>query len=133
MIEITSDPSRMDLHAIHAFLSQESYWANGVAFEVVRRAVAHSLPFGAFDDGSQVGFARVITDRATFAYLADVYVLPTHRGRGIAKQLMAAIAAHPDLQSLRRWHLVTRDAHALYAQFGFTPLDWPERHMMKRA
>jgi GNAT superfamily N-acetyltransferase len=131
MIEITSDPSRMDVRAIHAFLSQESYWAGGVAFDVVQRAVEHSLPFGAFDDGAQVGFARVITDRATFAYLADVYVLPTHRGRGIAQQLMSAIVAHPDLQSLRRWHLVTRDAHALYAQFGFEPLDAPERHMMK--
>jgi len=131
MIEITSDRARMDVASIHQFLSQESYWAKGVPVEVVQRAIDHSLPFGAFDGEAQVGFARVITDYATFAYLADVYVLPSHRGQGIAKQLMSAILAHPELQSLRRWHLVTRDAHGLYAQHGFEPLDAPERHMMK--
>ena len=131
MIEITSDRARMDVASIHQFLSQESYWAKGVPIAVVQRAVDHSLPFGAFDGDAQVGFARVITDYATFAYLADVYVLPSYRGQGIAKQLMTAILAHPELQSLRRWHLVTRDAHGLYAQHGFEPLDAPERHMMK--
>jgi GNAT superfamily N-acetyltransferase len=131
MIEITSDRGRMDVAAIHQFLSQDSYWAKGVPLEVVQRAIDHSLPFGAFDGEAQVGFARVITDCATFAYLADVYVLPSHRGRGIAKELMAAVLAHPELQSLRRWHLVTRDAHGLYAHFGFEPLDAPDRHMMK--
>lgn len=130
-IDVSDDRSRMDVDVIHAFLSQESYWAKNVPREVVERALEHSLCCGAFDGAAQVGFARVITDYATFAYLADVFVLPTHRGRGIAKRLMAAIVEHADLRGLRRWHLVTRDAHALYAQFGFTPIDAPERHMMK--
>jgi GNAT superfamily N-acetyltransferase len=130
-LEISADASRMDVDVIHAFLSQESYWAKNVPREVVERALEHTLCFGAFDGDAQVGFARVITDRATFAYLADVFVLPAYRGRGIARQIMTAIAEHPDLRGLRRWHLVTRDAHALYAQFGFTPIDVPERHMMK--
>ena len=130
-ISVTSDRTRMDLAMIYAFLSQDSYWAKNIPRETVERAVEHSLCFGAFDDDAQVGFARVITDYATFAYLADVFVLETHRGHGIAKQIMEAIAGHPALQGLRRWHLVTRDAHALYAQFGFEPIDAPERHMMK--
>ena len=130
-ISVTSDRARMDVDAIHAFLSNEAYWSKNIPREVVERAVTHSLCFGAFDGDAQVGFARVITDYATFAYLADVFVLESHRGRGIGKQLMNAIANHPELQGLRRWHLVTRDAHALYAQFGFKPIDAPERHMMK--
>jgi GNAT superfamily N-acetyltransferase len=130
MIEVTCD--RVDLDAVHRYLSEESYWAKGVTREVVERSIAHSLPFSAFDGETQVGFARVITDRATFAYLADVFVLPSHRGRGISKLLMSTILAHPELQGLRRWSLVTRDAHGLYAQFGFTALDLPERHMMRR-
>ena len=134
-ISVTSDRARMDLAMIYAFLSQDSYWAKNIPRETVERAVEHSLCFGAFDSDTkgdaQVGFARVITDYATFAYLADVFVLPSHRGRGIAKQIMEAIAAHPELHGLRRWHLVTRDAHSLYAQFGFEPIDAPERHMMK--
>ena len=131
MIEVSCDRARIDVDAVHRFLSQESYWANGVAREVVERSIEHSLPFGAFEGDALVGFARVITDRATFAYVADVFVLPSHRGRGVSKAIMAAIAAHPELQGLRRWHLVTRDAHGLYAQFGFEPLDAPERHMMR--
>ena len=128
-IEITSDRARMDVDAIHRYLSEESYWAMGIPREIVERSIAHSLCFGAFDGATQVGFARVITDYATFGYLADVFVVTSHRGRGIAKQLMAAVMAHPELQTLRRWQLVTRDAHALYAQFGWLPLDAPERHM----
>lgn len=131
MIEVSCDRERIDVDAVHRFLSRESYWADGVAREVVERSIAHSMPFGAYDGEALVGFARVITDRATFAYVADVFVLPSHRGRGVAKAIMAAIAAHPELQGLRRWHLVTRDAHALYTQFGFGPLDAPERHMMR--
>jgi GNAT superfamily N-acetyltransferase len=127
-IEITSDRARMDVARIHDFLGNESYWARGIPRERVERSIANSLCFGG---DLQVGFARVITDYATFAYIADVFVVQTHRGRGIAKRIMQAIAEHPELQSLRRWHLVTRDAHALYAQFGFTPLDAPERHMMR--
>lgn len=129
MIEISSERARMDVDAIHRYLSEESYWAAGIPRDVVERSIANSLCFGAFDDGTQIGFARVITDFATFAYLADVFVLPSHRGRGVSKRIMEAAMAHPDLQGLRRWHLVTRDAHGLYAQFGFVPLDAPERHM----
>jgi GNAT superfamily N-acetyltransferase len=130
-ISVTSDRARMDLAMIYAFLAQDSYWAKNIPRETVERAIEHSLCFGAFDGDAQVGFARVITDYATFAYLADVFVLPSHRGRGIAKEIMEAIATHPELHGLRRWHLVTRDAHSLYAQFGFEPIDAPERHMMK--
>ncbi|HEX8170023.1 MAG TPA: GNAT family N-acetyltransferase [Thermoanaerobaculia bacterium] len=119
-----------DVDLIHRYLSQESYWARGIPRELVARSIEHSLPFGAFDDDAQIGFARVVTDYATFGYVADVFVLDSHRGRGIGKLLMQSIREHPDLQRLRRWHLVTRDAHGLYAQFGFTPLDAPERHMM---
>ncbi|HEX2831635.1 MAG TPA: GNAT family N-acetyltransferase [Thermoanaerobaculia bacterium] len=130
-IEITHDRARMDVTRIHDYLSNESYWARGIPRERVERAIAHSLCFGAFDGAQQVGFARVISDFATFAYVADVFVVESHRGRGVSKQIMRAITEHPDLQNLRRWHLVTRDAHGLYAQFGFTPVDAPERHMMK--
>lgn len=130
-IEITNDRARMDVTRIHDYLSNESYWARGIPRERVERSIENSLCFGAFDDEVQVGFARVITDYATFAYIADVFVLESHRGHGISKQLMQAISDHPELQTLRRWHLVTRDAHGLYAQFGFAPLDAPERHMMK--
>ena len=131
MIEISTDRARMDVDAIHRYLSEESYWAKGIPRDRFERAIANSLCFGAFDGGAQVGFTRVITDYATFAYVADVFVLPSHRGRGISKQIMAAVMAHPELQGLRRWMLVTRDAHGLYAQFGFAPLDAPERIMMK--
>jgi GNAT superfamily N-acetyltransferase len=129
MMEIRCD--RMDVDVIHRYLSEESYWAKGIPRDVVERSIANSFCFGAFDDRQQIAFARVITDYATFAYLADVFVLPSHRGRGISKQLMQAIITHPRLAGLRRWHLVTRDAQGLYAQFGFEPLDVPERHMMK--
>ena len=129
MIEITADRARMDVDAIHRYLSEESYWAKDIPRERVERSIANSLCVGAFDGDAQVGFTRVITDYATFAYLADVYVLPSHRGRGISKEILSAVMHHPELQGLRRWHLVTRDAHGLYAQFGFAPLDAPERHM----
>ncbi len=129
MIEISTERARMDVDVIHRYLSEESYWAKGIPREVVERSIANSLCFGAFDDGVQIGFTRVITDRATFAYIADVFVLPSYRGRGISKRIMQAVMTHPELQGLRRWHLSTRDAHGLYAQFGFAPLDWPDRHM----
>jgi GNAT superfamily N-acetyltransferase len=123
--EISTDPSRLDVDAIHAFLSQ-SYWSPGIPRATIARAIEHSLCFGAFWEGRQVGFARVVTDRATFAYLCDVYVLEAHRGRGLAQQLMDRVVAHPDLQGLRRMMLATRDAHALYAKYGFTPLAAPD-------
>jgi len=127
-IAITTDPRRFDLGTIHDFLTK-SYWARGIPAEVVARAIANSLCFAALDGDRQVGFARVITDRATFGYVSDVFVLPSHRGRGVGKRLMAAIMDHPELQGLRRWTLFTRDAHGLYQQFGFGPSRHPERLM----
>lgn len=126
--EISTDKARLDLAVIHGYLVQ-SYWSPGIPRAVVARAIEHSLCFGAYCDGAQVGFARVITDAATFAYLADVFVLEAHRGRGVSKQLMRAVRAHPDLQGLRRFMLATRDAHGLYRQFEFEGLAYPERLM----
>jgi GNAT superfamily N-acetyltransferase len=129
--EISTDPARLDVDAIHAFLTQ-SYWSPGIPRATVARAIANSLCFGVFWQGQQVGFARMVTDKTTFAYLCDVYVLEAHRGRGVSKQLMAHVMKHPDLQGLRRMMLATRDAHGLYAQFGFTPLSAPDRIMEVR-
>lgn len=119
----------MDVDAVHAYLSGESYWARGIPREVVARAIQHSLCVGVFDAAAQVAFARAVTDRATYAYLADVYVLEPYRGRGLGKWMMETLVAHPDLQGLRRWSLMTKDAHGLYAQYGFTPLAHPDRSM----
>jgi GNAT superfamily N-acetyltransferase len=129
-IEISTDPRRFDLDLIHSFLTN-SYWAEGIPRDIVQKSIENSLCFGLYDQGKQVGFARVITDRATFAYLADVFIVESHRGQGLSKRLMEAIVAHPDLQGLRRWSLITRDAHGLYEQFGFKPLPTPERWMEK--
>jgi GNAT superfamily N-acetyltransferase len=126
--EITTDPSRIDLKMVHSFLTT-SYWAAGIPIETVERSIKNSLCFGVYKDNHQVGFARVITDRATFAYLGDVFVLPEFRAHGLAKWMMECIMAHPDLQGLRRWSLLTRDAHGLYRQFGFTQIKSPERWM----
>ncbi|SDO73358.1 Acetyltransferase (GNAT) family protein [Rhodoferax sp. OV413] len=125
---ISTDPQQLDLAAVHAYLAQ-SYWSPGVARERVERAAANSLCFGLFHGAQQVGFARVVTDKTTFAYLADVYILEAYRGQGLSKWLMQTILAHPDLQGLRRFMLATRDAHSLYAQFGFTALANPGRLM----
>jgi GNAT superfamily N-acetyltransferase len=126
---ISTDAARLDLDVIHGFLA-DSYWAKGIPREVVARSIQHSLCFGIYDrDGAQAGFARVITDYATIAYLGDVFVLESHRGRGLGKWMMECVVAHPDLQNLRRWILLTRDAHGLYKQFGFTPVKVPERYM----
>lgn len=127
-IAFSFDPAQFDVAAIHAFLST-SYWSPGVPLQVVEKAIAGSLCIGALHCGAQVGFARLVTDRATFAYLADVYVLPEHRGQGVSRAMLKALFAHPDVQGLRRMMLATRDAHALYAKFGFTPLAAPERFM----
>lgn len=127
---ISTDNARLDVGLIHRWLSETSYWAKGVQRDVVERSLANSLNFAVYHKSEgQVGFARVITDRATFAYLADVFVLEAHRGKGLSKQLMAAVVAHPELRNLRRWLLATWDAHGLYAQFGFKPLERPERIM----
>lgn len=127
-LSLSFDPSDFDIEAIHAFLST-AYWSPGVPREVVERAIAGSLCIGALVQRRQVGFARLVTDRATFAYLADVYVLPEHRGGGIARRMLEHLFAHPDVQGLRRMLLVTRDAHGLYAGLGFTPLAAPDRFM----
>lgn len=129
MYTISTDKSTLDIDRIHRYLSEESYWAKNIPRDLVELSIQHSLPFGAFAGDELVGFARVVTDYAVFAYVGDVFVVPEHRGRGIGKLLMAAIREHPQLQRLRRWHLLTRDAHALYTQFGFTPIARPERHM----
>ena len=130
--EIDDDPARLDLDVIHRYLSADSYWAQGIPRAVVERAVTHSLCFGVYAGNEQVGFARVVSDRATFAYLADVFILPVHRGQGLSKRLMAAVTAHPALQGLRRWMLATADAHGLYRQHGFAALAQPERFMERR-
>lgn len=129
MYTISTDKSRLDVAMIHRFLSEQSYWARNIPLDVVRRAIENSLCFGAFHGHEQVGFARVVTDYAIFGYVGDVFVLPEHRGRGVSKLLMRAIREHPSLQGLRRWHLLTDDAHRLYEQFGFHSLEQPQRHM----
>ena len=125
---ITTDQRRFDTAAIHAFLSR-SYWSPGVPLAVVCKALENSLAFGILRGDAQVGLGRVVTDRATFAYLADVYVLEAHRGKGLSKCLLEAIQAHDDLQGLRRFLLATKDAHSLYARFGFQALANPSRMM----
>jgi GNAT superfamily N-acetyltransferase len=130
---ITTDQSRIDCNAVHAFLTEQAPWSRGIALATVTRAMQHSLCFAALEhDGpgaALIGFARVVTDRATFAYLCDVFVLPQSRSRGVARALLAAIDQHAELQGLRRFLLFTRDAHGLYAAQGFTPLTHPERGM----
>lgn len=116
---ISTDLARLDFGVIHSFL-RESYWAQGIPREVVERAAANSLCFGVYRGDAQVGFCRVISDYVTFAYLADVFILPPHRGQGLSKWLVATVKSHPSLQALRQWVLFTADAHGLYAQFGFT-------------
>ncbi len=119
---VSTDPAKLDLAVIHKYLSEESYWAKHIPFEVVKRSVDHSFCFGLYYRGQQVGFARMITDKATFGYLADVFILPEHRGKGLSKWMLGFIHSHPDLQGFRRWLLGTLDAHELYKQFGWAPL-----------
>jgi GNAT superfamily N-acetyltransferase len=126
---ISTDRERLSVDVVHGFLTN-CYWAKGIPREVVARSIEHALCFGIYDgEGAQIGFARVISDFATIAYVGDVFVLETHRGRGLGKWLMHCITEHPALQNLRRWILTTRDAHGLYSQFGFTPVKAPERFM----
>jgi GNAT superfamily N-acetyltransferase len=125
---LSTDPARLDVAAIHRWLSEESYWAKHIPRATVERAVANSLNFGIYDaEGRQAAFCRVVTDRATFAWLCDVFVLPEFRGQGLSKWLVQQMLAHPDLQGLRRHLLATLDAHTLYQQFGYTLLGYPER------
>ena len=130
-LRIDTSREALDRDMIHAFLAEQAYWSRGIPRETVERAIEGSLCFGGYLDGRQVAFARVITDGATFGYLADVFVLPEHRGQGHAKTLMAAVMAHPQLQGLRRFSLATLDAHALYAGFGFTAPARPQSLMEK--
>lgn len=123
-MEISSDKDRIDRDAVHRFLSEEAYWSKGVGREQVDRAIEHSICFGAYgEDGAQIGFTRVVTDQATFAWVCDVFVLPAARGRGIGKALIAAVVAHDAVRDVRRIMLATEDAHGLYRQFGFTEPD----------
>ena len=126
---ISTDRDRLNVDLIHQFLSTSAYWALGRTRETVERSIENSLPFGVYEGAAQVGFARVITDYATFAYLADVFVLPEFRGRGLSVWLMEVISGHPQLQGFRRWVLATKDAHGLYRKFGFEGLKEPARWM----
>ena len=127
-IEVSTDDARLDLDLMHHFLAR-SYWSPGIPRHILERALASSVNFGAYGDGQQVGFARVVTDCATFAYLCDVFVLEAWRGRGVSKFIMECVMSHPDLQNLRRFMLATADAHGLYRQFGFEVIARPERMM----
>jgi GNAT superfamily N-acetyltransferase len=126
---VSTDPSRLDIDAVHTFLSERSYWAAGISRERFETALGNSLPFGLYRDERLLAFTRVITDFVTFAYLADVFVLEPFRRQGLSKLLLRAVFEHPRLQHLRRWMLGTRDAHDLYRQFGFMPLGEPQRWM----
>lgn len=128
---VSTDQSRLDLETVHGFL-KDSYWAREVPKAVVERSVENSLCFGLYWGDEQVGFARVVTDRATFAYLADVFVVERHRGQGLGKWLMEVVLSHPELQGLRRWMLATADAHELYRRCGFTGLGKPDIFMEKK-
>ncbi|SFF28104.1 GNAT family N-acetyltransferase [Spirosoma endophyticum] len=130
---ISTDKSKLDIDVIHRYLSQEAYWCLNIPLDIVQRSIENSACFGVYQGDNQAGFARVITDFATFGYLADVFILPEHRGLGLSKQLMTFIIAYPPLQRLRRIMLVTRDAHGLYEQFGFQPIDSPENTMFIKA
>lgn len=131
--EISTDKSKLDIDMIHKFLIEDSYWAQTRTFEQTKTAIENSICFGVYLNDRQVGFARVVSDRATFAYLGDVFILDEFRGRGLSKRLMETIVSHPELQGLRRWLLATKDAHGLYEQFEFAPLRLPERWMERTA
>ncbi len=126
---ITTDKNSLDVEFIHNFLANESYWARGRSLELVQRSIDNSINFGLFDGNKQIGFARVVTDLATFAYLGDVFIVEEYRGKKLAVWLMEVITSHPKLQGFRRWILSTRDAHELYRRYGFTELDDPTKWM----
>jgi GNAT superfamily N-acetyltransferase len=128
----SDDPALLDRELIYRYLSQESYWSTGIPRNVMERSLENSMCFGVYHATlGQSGFARVITDKATFAYLCDVFIIEQHRGQGLSKRLMQTIMEHPDLQTIKRFHLATRDAHGLYEQFGFEPLKEVHKYMAK--
>lgn len=126
---VSTDPSRLDLSSVHKFLTEEAYWSRGISFETFLKSVENSLCFGLYQQEMQIGFARVITDYSTFAYLGDVFVVEGYRRRGLGKWLIECVFSHPEVQELRRWMLVTSDAHGLYKQYGFKTLSHPESFM----
>jgi len=126
---ITTNRAKLDVNAIHNFLSTQSYWCQNIPVETVIKSIDNSLNFGLYYEDQQIGFARIISDFSTMAYLADVYVLPEHRGKGLSKWMMQVIMSHPELQGLRRWMLLTADAHGLYKQFGWKEIANPDRYM----
>jgi GNAT superfamily N-acetyltransferase len=129
---ISTDKSKLNIAVIHHYLSTASYWAKNIPLQKVQRSIEHSFCFGVYKNDEQVGFARLITDYTTYAYLADVFILDEYRGMGLSKWLMQFITTNAEVRGLRRWMLATQDAHNLYTQFGFTPLDKPERVMQRR-
>lgn len=130
---VSTDKARLQLDLIHRFLSEESYWARNRTRQQTMTAIENSVCFGLYDGEIQIGFARVVTDKATFAYLGDVFVVDDYRGRGLSKRLMESVISHPELQGLRRWILATRDAHELYRKYGFDKLTYPDRWMERAA
>lgn len=126
---ISTDRSKLDVDAIHNFLSTQSYWCQNIPFEKVKKSIDNSLNFGLYYKDQQIGFARIVSDFSTMAYLGDVYVIPEHRGKGLSKWMMQVIMSHPELQGLRRWMLLTADAHGLYKQFGWKEIANPDRYM----
>ena len=129
MIQISTDKTKLNIDLIHEYLSQESYWAIGRDIEVVKQSIDNSLCFGLYLDNKQIGFARVVSDYAVFAWIMDVFILKDYRGHGYGKKLMNSIMTHEKLQNLQRWGLGTDDAHGLYEQFGFKPLSKPKNMM----
>ena len=126
---ISTDRAKLDIDVIYNFISKESYWGIGRSIEIIRKSIENSLPFGVYYHNKMIGFARVVTDYATFAWIADVFILPEYRGKGLSKWLMETILAHPQLQGFRRWVLATKDAHELYRKYGFGKLNHPENWM----
>jgi GNAT superfamily N-acetyltransferase len=129
--EISTDKSKLDIAFIHTYLSKETYWAKNIPLEIVQQSIEGSICFGIFHNARQVGFARMVTDCATFGYLADVFIIDEYRGKGLSKWLMEEITNYPGFKNLRRWMLGTKDAHGLYKQFGFTEIQKPERLMQR--
>ncbi len=126
---ISTDKNLLDFEAIYTYLDRDSYWAKGIPVETLKKAIENSICFGVYQQNKQAAFARVVTDKATFAYICDVFVLPDFRGDGLSKWLIQTIIAYPELRGLRRWSLATADAHGLYSQFGFTQISRPDRWM----